>query len=162
MLAAEVARIPPQPAAIGIYWGVNTNEVGWFLNSLRSTWLSQLLEPGNQPALFDALVTASQVWTVALHCNKGLAGGAADAVRRTADTSMNPACSSCHDHTQVGSHVPDRPAGTEARSFPLLRAESIEHLYDGAAFGGDDREVIHVDQPSPALFAGATGTSSRG
>jgi FAD/FMN-containing dehydrogenase len=74
------------------YWEVNANEVGWFLNSFQSTWLSQqLLEPANQPALVDALVSASQQWTVALHCNKGLAGGAADAVRRTADTSMNPA-----------------------------------------------------------------------
>lgn len=83
--------LPGAPADY-YYWGVNTNEVGWFLNSFQSTWLSQqLLEPANQPALVDALVTASQVWTVALHCNKGLAGGAADAVYRTADTSMNPA-----------------------------------------------------------------------
>jgi FAD/FMN-containing dehydrogenase len=74
------------------YWEPNAGEVGWFLNSFQSTWLSQqLLEPENQPALVDALVRASQVWTVALHCNKGLAGGAAEAVRRTADTAMNPA-----------------------------------------------------------------------
>jgi FAD/FMN-containing dehydrogenase len=74
------------------YWSVNANEVGWFLNTFQSTWLSQqLLEPENQPALVDALVRASQLWEVDLHCNKGLAGGAADAMRRTADTSMNPA-----------------------------------------------------------------------
>jgi FAD/FMN-containing dehydrogenase len=74
------------------YWSVNAGEVGWFLNTFQTTWLSQrLLEPENQPALVDALVRASQLWEVQLHCNKGLAGGAADAVRRTADTSMNPA-----------------------------------------------------------------------
>lgn len=74
------------------YWSLNTGEVGWFLNTFQSTWLSQqLLEPENQPALVDALVRASQFWEVELHCNKGLAGGTADAMRRTADTSMNPA-----------------------------------------------------------------------
>ena len=84
----------PLPGAPEDYyhWSVNTPEVGWFLNTFQSTWLSQqLLEPENQPALVDALVRASQVWQVQLHCNKGLAGGAADAMRRTADTSMNPA-----------------------------------------------------------------------
>ena len=84
----------PLPGAPEDYyhWSVNSAEVGWFLNTFQSTWLSQqLLEPENQPALVDALVRASQFWSVQLACNKGLAGGAADAMRRTADTSMNPA-----------------------------------------------------------------------
>jgi FAD/FMN-containing dehydrogenase len=84
----------PLPGAPEDYyhWSINTGEVGWFLNTFQSTWLSQqLLEPENQPALVDALVRASQFWSVQLACNKGLAGGAADAIRRTADTSMNPA-----------------------------------------------------------------------
>jgi hypothetical protein len=34
---------------------------------------------------------ASQLWRVRLHCNKGLAGAAANALARTADTPMNPA-----------------------------------------------------------------------
>jgi FAD/FMN-containing dehydrogenase len=84
----------PLPGAPADYyhWSINTGEVGWFLNTYQSTWLSQqLLEPENQPALVDALVRASKFWSVQLACNKGLAGGAADAMRRTADTSMNPA-----------------------------------------------------------------------
>ena len=84
----------PLPGAPEDYyhWSLNTDEVGWFLNTFQSTWLSQqLLEPENQPALVDALVRASQFWSVQLACNKGLAGGPADAIRRTADTSMNPA-----------------------------------------------------------------------
>ena len=84
----------PLPGAPEDYyhWSINSAEVGWFLNTFQSTWLSQqLLEPENQPALVDALVQASQFWSVQLACNKGLAGGAADAIRRTADTSMNPA-----------------------------------------------------------------------
>jgi FAD/FMN-containing dehydrogenase len=84
----------PLPGAPEDYyhWSVNSAEVGWFLNTFQSTWLSQqLLEPENQPALVDALVRASRFWSVQLACNKGLAGGAADAMRRTADTAMNPA-----------------------------------------------------------------------
>jgi FAD/FMN-containing dehydrogenase len=74
------------------YWATNAGEVGQFLYTYQSTWLSQqLLDPGRQPALVDALVRASQSWQVTLHCNKGLAGGAADAVGWTADTAMNPA-----------------------------------------------------------------------
>jgi FAD/FMN-containing dehydrogenase len=74
------------------YWAVNKGEVGAFWSTFQSTWLSQqLLDPERQPVLVDALVQASQFWQVQLHCNKGLAGGAAAAVRRTADTAMNPA-----------------------------------------------------------------------
>src|SRR6204780_3056520 len=84
----------PLPGAPEDYyhWSINSGEVGWFLNTFQSTWLSQqLLETENQPALVDALVRASQFWSGELACNKGLAGGAEDAMRRTADTSMNPA-----------------------------------------------------------------------
>jgi FAD/FMN-containing dehydrogenase len=74
------------------YWAVNKGEVGAFWSTFQSTWLSQqLLDPERQPVLVDALVQASQFWQVQLHCNKGLAGGAPSAVRRTADTAMNPA-----------------------------------------------------------------------
>jgi FAD/FMN-containing dehydrogenase len=74
------------------YLAVNAGEVGQVLHTYQSTWLSRrLLDPERQPALVDALVSASKLWPVTWHCNKGLAGGAADAVRRTADTSMNPA-----------------------------------------------------------------------
>jgi FAD/FMN-containing dehydrogenase len=70
----------------------NGGEVAAFWSAYQSTWLSQqLLDPENQPALVDALVRASQFCQVQLHCNKGLAGGAPDAVARTADTAMNPA-----------------------------------------------------------------------
>jgi FAD/FMN-containing dehydrogenase len=74
------------------YWQSNADEVAAFWSAYQSTWLSQeLLAPEGQPALVNALIRASQFSQVALHCNKGLAGGAADAVRRTADTAMNPA-----------------------------------------------------------------------
>jgi hypothetical protein len=74
------------------YWATDAGEVGQWLHTYQSTWLSQqLLEPGRQSALVDALVRASQLWEVALHFNKGLAGAPANALQWTADTSMNPA-----------------------------------------------------------------------
>ena len=42
-------------------------------------------------ALVDALTRASQIWPVALHCNKGLAGAPANVLDWTRNTSMNPA-----------------------------------------------------------------------
>jgi len=74
------------------YWKTDAGEVGQWLYTYQSTWVSQrLLDPQRQPALVDALVRASQLWPVTLHCNKGLAGAAANARRWAADTSTNPA-----------------------------------------------------------------------
>ena len=73
-------------------WATDAGEVGWWLHTYQSTWLSQrLLDPERRPALVDALVRASQIWGVSLACNKGLAGAPANALQGTADTSMNPA-----------------------------------------------------------------------
>jgi hypothetical protein len=74
------------------YWATDAGEVGWWLHTYQSTWLSQrLLDPERRPALAGALVRASQIWGVSLACNKGLAGAPANALQWTADTSMNPA-----------------------------------------------------------------------
>jgi FAD/FMN-containing dehydrogenase len=92
---APTAIVPDKlPGAPGYYYynAGDAIEVAAFWSSYQSTWLSQeLLAPERQPALVDALVRASQFGQIQLHCNKGLAGGAADAVSRTAGTAMNPA-----------------------------------------------------------------------
>ncbi|MGH3257073.1 MAG: hypothetical protein ACRDOU_17035 [Streptosporangiaceae bacterium] len=92
--APEVIVRDPLPGVPKDYYynAGNAGEVAAFWSAYQSTWLSQqLLDPEHQPALADALVQASQFAQIALHCNKGLAGGAADAVGWTADTAMNPA-----------------------------------------------------------------------
>ena len=90
--AAIVPDDLPGAPAYYYYWESDAGEVGQVLHAYQSTWLSQqLLTPQGQPALADALVRASQLWPVTWHCNKGLAGAPADALRRTADTPMNPA-----------------------------------------------------------------------
>jgi FAD/FMN-containing dehydrogenase len=74
------------------YWKADADQVGQVLHAYQSTWLSQrLLDPERQPALVDALTRASQLWPVALHFNKGLAGAPTQVVDWTRDTSMNPA-----------------------------------------------------------------------
>jgi FAD/FMN-containing dehydrogenase len=74
------------------YWAVDAGQVGQVLHAYQSTWLSQrLLDRDRRPALVDALTRASQIWPVALHCNKGLAGAPANVLDWTKDTSMNPA-----------------------------------------------------------------------
>jgi FAD/FMN-containing dehydrogenase len=82
------------PGAPSYYfcWAGDATQAGQVLYGYQSTWLSQsLLEPARLPELADALVHASSVWPVTLHCNKGIAGADAQVVARTADTSMNPA-----------------------------------------------------------------------
>ena len=47
------------------YWATDAGEVGWWLHTYQSTWLSQrLLDPQRRPALASALVRASQLWGV--------------------------------------------------------------------------------------------------
>ena len=74
------------------YWPGDGGQAGAFWSAYQSTWLSQeLLDPDRQQDLVSALVRGSQFATVSLHCNKGMAGAAPDAVDRTAGTAMNPA-----------------------------------------------------------------------
>jgi FAD/FMN-containing dehydrogenase len=80
----------PGAPASNIFWASNRDEAAQVLHAYQSAWLPQrLLEPERQGALADALVAASAEWTVALHANKGLAGGSAEARERTAQTAMN-------------------------------------------------------------------------
>lgn len=92
---AATAIVPdPLPGAPDFYYyyASHAGEVAAFWSAYQSTWLPQeFLDPARQPTLVNALVRASQFGKVQLHCNKGLGGGAADAVAWAADTAMNPA-----------------------------------------------------------------------
>jgi FAD/FMN-containing dehydrogenase len=82
---------PGGPAGY-FYWQADDGQVGQVLHAYESTWLSQrLLDRERRPALVQALTRASQIWPVALHCNKGLAGAPPKVLGWTRDTSMNPA-----------------------------------------------------------------------
>lgn len=73
------------------WWTGDEDQVGAFLYGYDSLWLPQsLLAPDARPGLVDALFQASRQTETRLDFNKGLAGGAPDAIARTRDTAMNP------------------------------------------------------------------------
>jgi FAD/FMN-containing dehydrogenase len=74
------------------YWQGDQDQVGAFLHGYDSLWLpAALLEPASQPRLVEALFAASRHQKVGMHCNKGLAFAARDAIAASLDTAMNPA-----------------------------------------------------------------------
>jgi hypothetical protein len=73
------------------YWEGDQDQVGVFLHGYDSVWLpAALLDPAAQPRLVEALFAASRHKEVGLHCNKGLAFAAPEAVKASLDTAMNP------------------------------------------------------------------------
>lgn len=73
------------------WWNGDEEQVGMFLYGYDSLWLPQsLLEPGSRSRLADALFEASRWMIVRLHFNKGLAGGAPEAIAAARDTATNP------------------------------------------------------------------------
>ena len=72
------------------WWTGDEEQVGAFLYGYDSLWLPQaLLAESMRPILAKALFDASRHMLVLLHFNKGLAGGAPDAVARSRDTVTN-------------------------------------------------------------------------
>ena len=72
-----------------VLWAGDQGQVGWFIHAYQSAWLpATLLE--TETKLVDALFDASQAWDVGLHFNKGLAGGAPDAIERARNTATHP------------------------------------------------------------------------
>jgi FAD/FMN-containing dehydrogenase len=72
-------------------WSGDQGEVGQFLYGYQSAWLpDSLLDESRRPVLVDALFAGSQVWQIALHFNKGLAGAPADEITAARDTATNP------------------------------------------------------------------------
>jgi FAD/FMN-containing dehydrogenase len=139
------------------YWKTNAGEVGQFLSTYQSAWLSQqLLDPGRQPVLADALVRASQFWQVTLHCNKGLAGGAADAVAWTADTAMNPAVLDAFAlviaaanqqsvYPGIPGHEPDAAQGRQQAQAVTAAMAPIEALREQPASYLNETDYFQAD-----------------
>jgi FAD/FMN-containing dehydrogenase len=74
-----------------VFWAGDQGQAGQVLQGYGSTWLpAALLQPGQRPALADALFAASRHWGLSLHLNKGLAGAPPDAIAAARDTAMNP------------------------------------------------------------------------
>jgi hypothetical protein len=81
----------PGASSDNIYWTANVSEAGHFIHQFESAWLPvSLLHEQRRAGLVDALVAASRHSTVEIHFQKGLAGGAPDAIAAARDTAMNP------------------------------------------------------------------------
>jgi len=82
---------PGAPAA-NVFWAGNLEEVGMVLHGYQSAWFPvSLLQDDQQGKLVDSLFAAARHWEVVLHVNKGLAGGANEAIDAAKNTAMNPA-----------------------------------------------------------------------
>ena len=80
----------PGASSDNVYWADNADEAAQVLYAYESAWLpAHLLEPRTWDALADALVNAAAKWPIALHFNKGMAGGAPAAVAAVRRTAMN-------------------------------------------------------------------------
>jgi FAD/FMN-containing dehydrogenase len=78
--------------ADNIFWAGNLEEAGAVWHAFQSAWLpASLLERDQRERFVDTLFAAAQHWGVTLHVNKGLAGGAPEAIAAAKDTAMNPA-----------------------------------------------------------------------
>ena len=74
------------------YWASNQHEVLAYWYTYQSRWLPfALFQKNMAKKLAQALFDASRHWELSLHFNKGLAGGSSEAIRRSRETSINPA-----------------------------------------------------------------------
>ena len=107
----------PGAPATNFFWSGNLAEAGHVIYDFESLWLpADLLRPERQMALADALVSASQNWTVELHFQKGLAGASPDVLAAVQDTPMNPVVTTSFTLAIVASEgppaFPDLPGHT--------------------------------------------------
>jgi hypothetical protein len=75
--------------ADNIFWSANLSEMGHFIHGLESLWLPASLLPDH--CLSQALFAASRHWTIELHFQKGLSGGAAAAIAASRNSATHPA-----------------------------------------------------------------------
>ena len=86
-----VADSRPNAPLDNIVWTGDAEQSGQYFHGFGSAWLpASLLDGDRRKNLVDTLFAASQHWDFALHFNKGLAGGHADAIAASRDTATNP------------------------------------------------------------------------
>ncbi|HEX6794751.1 MAG TPA: FAD-binding oxidoreductase [Casimicrobiaceae bacterium] len=89
--AAMLSDDRPGAPAENVFWSANLAEAGHYIHGFESAWLPAALLEDRREQLADALVAAAAHSTVELHFQKGLAGGAKEAIASARETSTNPA-----------------------------------------------------------------------
>lgn len=90
----SVMSVDDRPGAspTNMFWATNRGECGIFWDGYESVWLPQsLLKDSEIDGLVGALFDTTRLWDVELHFNKGLAGGRAEAIADSRETSTNVA-----------------------------------------------------------------------
>lgn len=81
----------PGASPDNVFWASNLGEAGQTLHAYKSRWLpAALLADAARPRLVDTIIEGAAHWSVALHTNKGMAGGDAAALARVRETATNP------------------------------------------------------------------------
>ena len=82
----------PGASSNNVWWTGDGGQVAWTIYGYESLWLpASLLEGDSQERLANALFAGSRYQLIELHFNKGLGGGAREAVEATKNTATNPA-----------------------------------------------------------------------
>ncbi len=97
----------PGSAVTDFFWAANRAEAGHVIYGYESIWLpARLLDPDQRAGLADALMAASRHRPVEMHFQKGLAGGASEAIAAARETPMNPAVAEAFMLAIIGSEGP--------------------------------------------------------
>lgn len=112
----------PGASADHIFWAANVGEAGHFVEDFESCWLpASLLQASRRGELVDALVAAARHSTVEIHFQKGLAGGAEEAIASARDTAMNPAVIDAFALAIVASEAPPAYPGLDGHRPDLVQ-----------------------------------------
>lgn len=128
-----------------VYWSANRSEAGHFIYGYASVWLpSSLLQPERRQRLAQGLIAAARQSSIELHFQKGLAGGAEEAITRTKDTCMNPTVIDAFALAIAGSEGPPafpglkghEPSIADARKNADAVSKAVHEIQELAPDGG--------------------------
>jgi len=147
----------PGASADNIFWASNLGETAQVLHAYQSAWIpADLLRPERRQSLVEALIAASDEWSVTLHTNKGLAGGSTEALARTAETAMNPevlgafallicAAEGPPAYPGIPGHEPDIPKAREQAAAVSRAMAPIRQLVPNAGAYVSEADYFQKD-----------------
>ena len=142
---SAIAQDPRTGNASNWWWSGDGDQVGIFWAGYESLWMpAALLQDSAREDLVKSIFSATRYFGFAFHFNKGLAGGAPDAIERTNQTAMNPkvldafALAICATGKQgLYPGVPGRePDLTKARAVAARIHACVDELRHVAPDGG--------------------------
>jgi hypothetical protein len=145
--AAVLSDDRPGASADNIFWSANLAEAGHFIHGFESIWLPVwLLEPDAQDRLTEALFAASRRWSVELHFQKGLAGGAEQAIAATRQTATNPAVLEAFALAIIAGEGPPAVPGLRGHEPDLMEARRNARAIEVAT------AALRTAIPDPAAY----------